>query len=154
MLLRRLSPRRAAVAAAALLGAVLALTGCSSSEIGSRAADVRSSAEAVGDAARNLPTKEACAAVRDDLSTVRSLAARLAEDPSLRSHLAPQVTAAIQRLTDKLDTSSAEWRAVLDQTNGLTEALRSAGEANVRLTATEVVLAAKAAEAGCAIATR
>jgi hypothetical protein len=151
--LRRLPPRRAAVTVA-LLGPVLALTGCSTDEIGSRAAEVRSSAAAVGDAARNLPTKQACQAVRDDLGKVRSLAARLADDPSLGSQLAPQVTAAIRRLTDKLATSSAEWRAVLDATNGLGEALRAASEANVRLTASEVVLAVKVAEAGCAVVSR
>jgi len=153
MLLRRLSPRRFAVAAA-LLVPVLALAGCSTDEISSRASDVRSSAAAVGDAARSLPTKQACAAVHDDLSKVRSLAGRLADDPSLRTQLAPQVTAAIRQLTDKLDASSAQWRAVRDQTNGLADALRVASEANVQLTATEVVLAVKVAQAGCAVASR
>jgi hypothetical protein len=84
--------------AAALATAPL-LAGCSADEVSSRAADVRSSAAAVASAARGLHSKEACAAVHGELASVGSLAGRLAADPSLGTRLAPQVSAAVRRLT-------------------------------------------------------
>jgi hypothetical protein len=139
---------------AAALTSLLAVTACSTDEISSRATDARSSAAAVASAARNLHSKEVCAAVHDELGSLGSLAGRLAADPSLRVQLAPQVTAAIGRLTDKIGSSSAQWRDLLDGANGLGDALRTANEATVRLTASQVVLAVRVAQAGCAVASR
>ena len=142
------------LAIAAVLASALTLTACSTGEVSSRAADARLSAAAVASAARGLHSKEACAAVHDELGSLGSLAGRLASDPGLASRLAPQVTAVVRRLTDKIGGSAPEWREVLDGGNGLGEALRAANEANVRLTATQVVLAVRVAQAGCAVASR
>jgi hypothetical protein len=153
-LARRPDLRRTIAITTAVLGSVLALTGCSTADVSSRAADARSSAARVADAARNLHSREVCLAVRDDLATLRSLARRLADDPSLRVPLASQVTAAVGRLTDKISASSPEWRAVLDGAGDLGQAMRDANDANVRLTASQVGLAIQVAQAGCAVATR
>jgi len=150
---RPVGPHRIA-RATAILGSVLALAACSTGEVASRAADARSSAAAVADVARSVHYREACLATRSELATLGSLARRLADDPSLGVRLAPQVTAAAKRLTDKIVGSSAEWRTVLDATSGLAEAARDANGATVRLTASQVVLAVRVAQAGCAVATR
>jgi hypothetical protein len=154
-LARRVGLRCRTIAiAAAVLGSVPVLTGCSTDEVSSRASDARSSAARVADAAGNLHSREVCLAVRDDLDTLRSLAGRLADDPSLRVPLAGQVTAAVRRLTDKIGASAPEWRAVLDGAGDLGQAMRDTNEANVRLTASQAALAIRVAQAGCAVATR
>jgi hypothetical protein len=149
--------RRIAVAVA-VATAVAALTACSTDEVGSRAADVRSSAAAAADAAGNIHSREACVAVHDELATLSSLASRLANDPSLRVQLAPQVTAVVTRLTDKLSAATAgwreEWREVLQATGDLGKAMREANATSLRVTASQVVVVVKLAQAGCAIATR
>lgn len=148
-----------ALAAAA---AATVLTACSADDVTSRAADVRSSAAAAANAAGNVVgsvhTRQACVAAHDSLATLGSLATRLANDPSLRVRLAPQVTAAIKDLTDKVSAATAgwrqEWREVLQATGGLAQALRDANQTSVRLTASQVVVVVKLAQAGCALATR
>lgn len=150
---RPVGPHRI-VRATAVLGSLLALAACSTGEVASRAADVRSSAAAVADVARSVHYKEACLATRTELATLGSLARRLADDPSLSVRLAPQVTAAAKRLTAKVAGSSGEWRTVLDAASGLAEAAHDANAASVKLTASQVVLAVRVAQAGCAVATR
>jgi hypothetical protein len=130
--------------------AALALTACSGS-VADRVDGARASAAA---AAGTVHTREACLAAHDDLATVGTLAGRLASDPGLRIRLAPQVSAAVGRLSRAVAGSSAEWASVLDATGQLGQALRDANEASVRLTASQVVLAVRAAQAGCALATR
>jgi hypothetical protein len=131
-----------------------ALTACSTDEVSARSADVRASADVFVSSARNVHSKEACTAVHDPLVTVGSLAGKLAADPSLGARLSPQVTAAVNQLARAAAGSSNEWRAVLDSTSDLGEAVRDADQATIRLTASQVVLAVKLAQAGCAIAGR
>jgi hypothetical protein len=150
---RSVGPHRIA-RATAVLGSLLILAACSTGEVASRAADARSSAAAVADVARSVRYKEACLATRSELATLGSLARRLADDPSLGVRLAPQVTAAAEQLTAKIADSSAEWRTVLDAASTLAEAAHDANAASVRLTASQVVLAVRVAQAGCAVATR
>jgi hypothetical protein len=137
-----------AIAAGCLAG----LTACSADEVNARAADVRASADVFASSARNVHSKEACTAIRTPLTTVGSLASRLAADPSLAPRLSPQVTAAIAALTRAAAGSSTEWSAVLDATDNLGESLRDADETTIRLTASQVVVAVRLAQAGCAIA--
>jgi hypothetical protein len=144
--------RRIVVVTAAL--GVAALTACSADEVNSRAADVRSSADVFVSTARNVHSKEACAAIHDPLATMATLAGRLAADPSLGPRLSPQVTAATAALARAAAGSSTEWRAVLDATGDLGEALRNADEATIQVTASQVLVAARLAQAGCAIAGR
>jgi hypothetical protein len=120
----------------------------------SRAADVRSSADVFVSSARNVHSKEACAAIRAPLATVGSLAGRLAADPSLAPRLSPQVTAAAAALARAAAGSAPEWRPVLDATGDLGAAVRDADETTIRLTASQVVLAVRLAQTGCSIAGR
>lgn len=118
----------------------------------SRAADARASADVFVSSARNVHSKRACAAVHDPLASVGTLAGRLASDPKLAPRLAPQVTSAVAALARAAAGSSAEWREVLEATDSLGDAVRQADETTVRLTASQVVLAVKLAQAGCSIA--
>jgi hypothetical protein len=149
----REAPLRWIAAAAAALCAA-ALTACSADEVGARAADVRSSADVFVSSARNVHSKEACASIRTPLTTVGSLAGRLAADPSLAPRLSPQVTAAASALARAAAGSSTEWSAVLDATGDLGAAVRDADQTTIRLTASQMVLAVRLAQAGCAVAGR
>jgi hypothetical protein len=133
---------------------IAALTACSTDEVSSRAADVRASADVFVSSARNVHSKEACVAVHDPLATVGSLAGKLVADPSLAPRLSPQITAAVSQLAHAAAGTSNEWAAVLDATSDLGEAVRDADSATIRLTASQVVLAVKLAQAGCTIANR
>jgi hypothetical protein len=153
----REAPLRRVLVAATLSAAALsaaALAACSTDEVTSRAADVRSSADVFVSSARNVHTKEACAAIRAPLATVGSLAGRLVADPSLAPRLSPQVTAAIGALTRAAGGSSTEWQSIFDATGDLGSALRDADEVTIRLAATQVVLAVRLAQAGCVVAGR
>jgi hypothetical protein len=146
------------VTVAAVAGAVLTLAACSADEVTSRTTDVRSSAAAAASAARGVHSREACVAAHDELASLGSLASRLAHDPELRVQLAPQVTAVVNRLTEKLSAATAgwrdEWREVLQATGDLGKAMREANQTSVRVTASQVVVVVKVAQAGCALATR
>jgi hypothetical protein len=141
------------IGTAALVGAA-ALTGCSTDEVTSRAADVRSSAGVFASSARELHSREACAAMHAPLATVGTLASRLVADPSLGRRLSPQVTAAVASLGRAAAGSSTEWHAVLDAAGGLGQAVHDADQTTIRLTASQVVLAVRLAQAGCAVAGR
>jgi hypothetical protein len=142
--------RRVIVALAAV--GMAALAACSTEEVSSRASDVRASADVFASSARDVHSKEACTAVHDPLSRVGSLAGQLAAHPDLATRLAPQVTAAVASLARAAAGSSTEWSAVLDATGDLGQAVRNADQATVRLTASQVVLVVKLAQAGCKIA--
>jgi len=146
------------IVVAVLGGLAVLAAACSTEEVTSRASDLQSSAAAAGEAARNLHTKDACVALRDDLDRLGSLATRLARDPSLRVQLAPQVTEVVDRMTRRLAAATAQWRAewreVLQAGGQLGRAIRAANEANVRVTAGQVAVVVKLAQAGCAVATR
>jgi hypothetical protein len=131
------------------------LTGCSTDEISTKASEVRSSANAVGSALNSPKTKAACNAAHDSLAQVGSLAGRLAADPTLARQLSGQVSTAVGKLRKAVAVAAPEeWKGVLDSTGDLGAALRDANEASVRLTAAQVVVAVKVAQAGCAVATR
>jgi hypothetical protein len=139
--------------AAAALGSVLLLAACSTADAGSSASRPGSSAAAARSAARGHPGR-VCTAVRGDLAVLASLAGRLVEDPTLRIPLADQVGAAVRRLATKIGGNSAEWQAVLDASGDLVRAMRGTNEAAIRLAASQVVLAVRLAQAGCAAAAR
>lgn len=147
---REAALRRIVLVAAA--ACTVALSACSTDEVGQRAASVRSSADVFVSSARNVHTKQACAAIRAPLGTVGSLAGQLAADPSLAPRLSPQVTAAVSALARAAAGSSTEWQSVLDATGDLGAAVRDADETTIRLTASQVVLAVRLAQAGCSVA--
>jgi hypothetical protein len=122
--------------------------------VSSRAASVRSSAGVFASTARELHGKQTCAAMHDPLDSVGTLAGRLVADPSLGRRLSPQVTAAVASLGRAAAGSSAEWQAVLSAAGDLGRAVHDANETTVRLTASQVVLAVRLAQAGCAVAGR
>ncbi|HVQ96514.1 MAG TPA: hypothetical protein VMU51_36190 [Mycobacteriales bacterium] len=142
--------RRIAVALAVI--GLAALAGCSTDEVSARAADVRASADVFASSARGVHSKEACASMHDPLDKVGSLAGQLAAHPDLGARLSPQVTAALSSLARAAAGSRAEWTALLDATDDLGAALRSANETTIRVTAGQVVVAVKLAQAGCKIA--
>jgi hypothetical protein len=115
---------------------------------------VRSSAGVFASSARELHGKETCAAMHDPLDRVGRLASRLVADPSLGRRLSPEVTEAVASLGRAAAGSSTEWRAVLDATGDLGQAVRAANETTIRLTASQVVVAVRLAQAGCAVAGR
>jgi hypothetical protein len=137
-----------------LLGGLATLTGCSTDDISNKANEVKDSAGALGDAVGNVHTKEACVAAKASLATVGSLAGRLAADPALARELSGQVSAAIAKLNQVVAKYSGEWAEVLQATGDLGSALRDANTAAVRVSAAQVVVVVKVAQAGCALATR
>jgi hypothetical protein len=147
--------RIAVLSALSGLIAAAALAGCSTDEIADKAHEVRSSADAIGSAVNSPKTKAACRAAHDSLSQVGSLAGRLAADPTLARQLSGQVSTAVGKLRRAVAAAAPqEWEGVLDSTGDLGSALRDANEASVRVTAAQVVVAVKVAQAGCAVATR
>lgn len=136
--------RATSLAAAAVLACS---TACETAgEVRSGVDQARSSAASVGAGAR-----QACRAGEAELRTLGDLSTRLSDDPDLRTELAPQVRATVDRLAADVG-SRAELQPVLLAARELASAVGQANRAAVQAAAAQAVVAVRSAQAVCRLA--
>jgi hypothetical protein len=139
--------RRSTVAASfvlLLLGAVACDT---ADEVRSGVNEARSSA-----ASLTAGTKQACTAAKDTLPKLGDLSQRLADNPDLRTQLAPQIRTTADQLISQVG-SRPELGGLVAATRDLTSAVGSANATTVEAAARQAVVAVKGAQAVCDLAT-
>ena len=141
---------RVVLSAAVLFGAATACSTVEEARSGvdqarSSIADARSTAASIGAASRQV-----CRATEDELKTANDLSTRLADDPSLKVQLAPQVRQVADRLATEVG-GKTEFQPVVEAARELASAVGQANEATVRATASQAKVAVKAAQTACAV---
>ncbi|HEX6755125.1 MAG TPA: hypothetical protein VF109_04175 [Mycobacteriales bacterium] len=96
--------------------------------------------------------RQACTASRTSLATLGDLAQQLADNPDLRTRLAPRVRTAVDELVGQVG-SRPELRGVVAAARDLTSAIGTANRAQVELAAKQAVVAVKGAQGVCDLAT-
>lgn len=134
----------AAMAFALLFGAVSCDT---ADEVRSGVNDARSSA-----ASLSAGTRQACIAGKDSLATLGDLSQQLADNPDLRTKLAPQIRSTVDKLVSQVG-SRPELGGVVAAARDLTSAVGDANATTVEATARQTVVAVKGAQAVCNLAT-
>jgi hypothetical protein len=146
---------RAALAALAAAGSMLALAGCTdvqnganeaASSAASIGAGVRSSAASLGAGLRS-----ACQASDSSLTTLDDLAGKLADNADQRAQLAPQVRSTVDQLTSAVG-DRAELQPVVTAGRDLVDALGDSSEATVELAARQTQVAVRSGQALCKLA--
>jgi hypothetical protein len=139
---------RRRVLAAAFLALLLGAASCSAADDVQKGVDqARSSAASVA-----AGTRQACTASRSTLATLGDLAQRLADNPDLRTRLAPQVRTTVDALVGQIG-SRPELRGVVAAARDLASAVGHANRTQVELAAKEAVVAVKGAQGVCDLAT-
>jgi len=137
----------AVLAAAAASLSILAVGGCEAADdVQSGIDEARSSAASIGAGAR-----QACRASGSELTRMDDLAGQLAEDPSQRIQLAPEVRETTDRLAAAIG-DRAELQPVLAAARDLSEAVGEADQATVETSARQAQVAVRSAQALCKLA--
>ena len=147
---------RAALAALAAAGSILALAGCSdvtngASEAASSAASIgagiRSSAASIGTGLRSV-----CQAAGGSMSTLDDLAGKVADDADQRQALLPQVRDTVDKLA-KAISDRGELEPVVAAGRDLVDAMGKSSETTVVLAARETQVAVRSGQTLCSAAT-
>jgi hypothetical protein len=146
---------RAALAALAAAGSILALAGCSdvtdsageaASSAASIGAGVRSSAASIGAGLRS-----ACQAADGSMTTLDDLAGKLADNAEQRDALLPQIRSTVDNLAAEVD-DRAELQPVVAAGRELVKAIGDSSEATVELAARQTQVAVRSGQALCKLA--
>jgi hypothetical protein len=138
--------RAAATLAATVLLAFAGASCDTAEDVRSGVDEARSSAASLGAGAR-----EACRASDDELVKLDELSGALADDPSQRARLAPQVRQTVDRLAAAVG-SRAELQPVVAASRELASAVGQASRDTVEVTARQTQVAVRAAQALCGLA--
>jgi hypothetical protein len=135
---------RVAVSLAVLLGAV----SCGATD------DVRNGVDQARSSAASIAagTRQACTASRTTLATLGDLAQQLADNPDLRTRLAPQVRQTVDKLVSQLG-SRPELGGIVAAARDLSSAVASANRTQVEVAAKQTVVAVRGAQGVCDLAT-
>jgi hypothetical protein len=146
---------RAALAALAAAGSMLALAGCSdvqnganeaASSAASIGAGIRSSAASIGAGLRST-----CQASDSSMTTLDDLAGKLADNAEQRQALLPQVRQTVDKLASAGDDRS-ELQPVVSAGRDLVDAMGDSSETTVELAARQTLVAVRSGQALCKLA--
>ena len=146
---------RAALAALAAAGSILALAGCSdvqdsageaASSAASIGAGIRSSAASIGAGLRST-----CQASDSSMTTLDDLAGKLADNAEQRQALLPQVRQTVDKLASAVDDRS-ELQPVVSAGRDLVDAMGDSSETTVELAARQTQVAVRSGQALCKLA--
>jgi hypothetical protein len=140
--------RRTAVSLLTFAALVGAGTACDAADDVQRGVDgARSSAASVASG-----TRQACQAGKGTLATLGDQAGQLADNPDLRTRLAPQVKQTVDKLVSQMG-SRPELGGVVAAARDLGSAVGDANATQVKLAAQQTVVAVKGAQGVCDLAT-
>jgi hypothetical protein len=146
---------RAALAALAVAGSILAVAACSdvqnganeaASSAASIGAGIRSSAASIGAGLRS-----ACQAADGSMSTLDDLAGKLADNADQRQALLPQVRETVDKLASAVGDRS-ELQPVVAAGRDLVDAMGDSSETTVELAARQTQVAVRSGQALCSAA--
>ena len=129
------------------LGALGGVVSCDTDEVRGNIDGARSSAASVASG-----TRQACQASKTTLATLGDQAQQLADNPDLRTRLAPQIRDTVDTLVTQVG-SRPELGGVVAAARDLAGAVGSANEAQVEVAARQAVVAVKGAQGVCDLAT-
>jgi methyl-accepting chemotaxis protein len=135
---------RAALAALAAAGSMLALAGCSDVQNG--ASEAASSAASIGAGLRT-----ACRAGDSSMTTLDDLAGKLADNADQREALLPQVRETVDKLASAVDDQS-QLQPVVAAGRDLVDAMGDSSETTVELAARQTQVAVRSGQAVCKLA--
>ena len=135
---------RAALAALAAAGSMLALAGCSDVQNG--ASEAASSAASIGAGLRST-----CQASDGSMTTLDDLAGKLADNAEQRQALLPQVRQTVDKLASAVDDRS-ELQPVVSAGRDLVNAMGDSSETTVELAARQTQVAVRSGQALCKLA--
>lgn len=137
-------PRTLLLAGALCLGAV----SCDTAD------DIRGGVEGARNSAASVAsgTKQACQASRTTLAGLGDQAQQLADNPDLRTRLAPQIRQNVDKLVTQVG-SRPELGGVVAAARDLASAVGTANETQVEVAARQAVVAVKTAQGVCDLAT-
>ena len=135
---------RAALAALAAAGSILALAGCS--DVTDSAGEAASSAASIGAGLRS-----ACQAADGSMTTLDDLAGKLADNAEQRDALLPQIRSTVDNLAAEVD-DRAELQPVVAAGRELVKAIGDSSEATVELAARQTQVAVRSGQALCKLA--
>jgi hypothetical protein len=116
--------------------------------------DVRSGVNDARSSAASLAagTRQACTAGKDNLAKLGDLSQRLADNPDLRTQLAPQIRATADQLVSQIG-SRPELGGMVAAARDISSAVGDANATTVEAAARQTVVAVKAAQGVCNLAT-
>ena len=147
---------RAALAALAVAGSIIALAGCS--DVTNSANEAASSAASIGSGIRSSAAsigaglRSACQAADGSMSTLDELAGTLADHADQRQALLPQVRETVDKLATAVG-NRAELQPVVAAGRELVDAMGQSGETTVELAARQTQVAVRSGQALCTAAT-
>ena len=115
--------------------------------------DVRGGVEGARNSAASVVagTRQACQASDANRKTLGDLSQKLADNPDLRQRLAPQVKDTVDKLVSQIGSRPARGGAVA-AARDLSTAIGDANATQVKLAAQQAVVALKAAQGVCDVA--